>query len=131
MPERRRRGIFVERGMMESEHRRCDIISGLKRTNVSLHTELGFTDAPNYTDAASPVTLPKVDPPPLKDPPKSEDFEGDGESQVQTLYLDNKRKRKITIKTPFTVTKEELERIRSWLGFQLIIEGSNPNPEQQ
>jgi hypothetical protein len=26
MPERRRRAVFVERGMMESERRRCDII---------------------------------------------------------------------------------------------------------
>jgi hypothetical protein len=58
--ERRiRRGIFVERRMMESEHRRCDIIPGLKRTNMSLHTEPGFTVAPDCTDAA-PAVLPEV-----------------------------------------------------------------------
>lgn len=36
---------------MESEHRRCDIIPHLKRTHMSLFTELGFTGAPIYTDA--------------------------------------------------------------------------------
>jgi hypothetical protein len=56
MPERRiRRGIIVERGMVESEHRGCDIIPALKRTNMSLPTELGFTGATNYTDAAPPA----------------------------------------------------------------------------
>jgi hypothetical protein len=30
MPERHRRGIFVEHGMMESERRSCDIVPGLK-----------------------------------------------------------------------------------------------------
>jgi hypothetical protein len=62
---------------------------------------------------------------------KNEELENDDESQVQTLYLDNKRKRKITIKAPFTVTKDELERIRAWLGFQLIVEETNQNPESQ
>ncbi len=56
------------------------------------------------------------------------DLENDEESQIQTLYLDNRRKRKITIKAPFTVTKEELERIRAWLGFQLIVEESSAPP---
>ena len=43
MPERRiRRGIIVEREMLEAEHRRCDIIPGLNRTNLSLHAELGL-----------------------------------------------------------------------------------------
>jgi hypothetical protein len=57
IPERRR-GIFVERGTMESERRSCDIIPGLKRTNMSLHTELDFTSAPDYIDAA-PTALPE------------------------------------------------------------------------
>ena len=70
---------------------------------------------------------------PLADAPNKKSTNGDGleddeESQVQTLYLDNKRKRKITIKAPFTVTKEELERIRAWLGFQLIVEEANTPP---
>jgi hypothetical protein len=59
VPERRRRGIIVEREMMKSEHCRCDIIAGLKRTNMSLHTELRFAVGPNYTDAA-PTVLPEV-----------------------------------------------------------------------
>jgi len=54
--------------------------------------------------------------------PRVEEEEPDGEIQTQTLYLDSKRKRKITIKAPLTVTKEELERVRAWLGFQLIVE---------
>ena len=69
---------------------------------------------------------------PLKPPPDSpphkdneNEFHDDSiEGQSQTLYLDSKRKRKITIKAPLTVTKDELERIRSWLGFQLIVEES-------
>lgn len=74
---------------------------------------------------------PQNDPPPNPPKPKTEDLPPDEDSQVQTLYLDNKRRRKITIKAPFTVTKDELERIRAWLGFQLIIEEANQNPEQQ
>ncbi len=74
-----------------------------------------------------PVELPKTN----GTKPKSEELENDDESQVQTLYLDNKRKRKITIKAPFTITKDELERIRAWLGFQLIVEEANQNPEPQ
>jgi hypothetical protein len=78
------------------------------------------------TGATLPSTAPVVEAPPQKDPPKNDDLEADDESQVQTLYLDNKRKRKITVKAPLTVTKEELERIRAWLGFQLIIEEQKP-----
>jgi len=66
--------------------------------------------------------------------PKVEEEEDDEETQSQTLYLDSKRKRKITIKAPLAVTKEELERIRAWLGFQLIVEEespSAPNPMAQ
>ena len=68
---------------------------------------------------AQPET-PKQDLPPGR--PSDEELNDDGEGQIQTLCLDNKRKRKITIKAPFTVTKDELERVRAWLGFQLIIE---------
>jgi hypothetical protein len=82
------------------------------------------------TGSAPLVTPPLTDQVPPKVPPKDDDIEGDHESQVQTLYLDNKRKRKITIKAPLTVTKEELERIRAWLGFQLIIEATDANQEQ-
>jgi hypothetical protein len=46
--------------------------------------------------------------------------------QTQTLYLDGTRKRKITISAPLTVTREELERIRAWLGFQLLVEPAAP-----
>jgi len=67
--------------------------------------------------------------PAVKPVTKEEEFLTDEESQVQTLYLDGKRKRKITIKAPFTVTKDELERIRAWLGFQLIVEEKDTNPE--
>jgi len=80
----------------------------------------------NSTETTAPpvVSLPTKS-------PKPDEIEGDDESQVQTLFLDSKRKRKITIKAPFTVTKDELERIRAWLGFQLIIEETNLNPDQQ
>lgn len=44
------------------------------------------------------------------------------DSQTQTLYLDTKRKRKITVIAPLSVTAEELERVRAWLGFQLLVE---------
>lgn len=83
------------------------------------------------TESVSLIKPPPIDPPPLKNPPKGDEFEADAESQVQTLFLDNKRKRKISIKAPFTVTTAELERIKSWLGFQLIIEEQNSNPEQR
>ncbi len=77
------------------------------------------------TGTAPPDTLSPVESPLAKVPPKGEELEADDGSQVQTLYLDGKRKRKITIKAPFTVTKDELERIRAWLGFQLIVEDSS------
>jgi len=51
-----------------------------------------------------------------------DELKGDEGSQIQTLYLDANRKRKITIKAPFTVTKNELDRTRAWLGFVLIVE---------
>jgi hypothetical protein len=35
-----------------------DIVPGLKRTNMSLHTELGFTSEPDYKDVA-PMALPE------------------------------------------------------------------------
>jgi len=70
-----------------------------------------------------------VELPPQKPIAKVQEFEAGEESQVQTLYLDGKRKRAITIKAPLTVTKEELERIRAWLGFQLIVEESPKPPE--
>ena len=81
--------------------------------------------------ANSPVKTPPPDDPPDKHRAKGAnggELEDDEESQIQTLYLDNKRKRKITIKAPFTVTKDELERIRAWLGFQLIVEGQTTTP---
>jgi hypothetical protein len=91
----------------------------------------GFISADGTVGVPSEANTPANPPPPDDLPPdkkrpkggNDEGLEGDEESQIQTLYLDNKRKRKITIKAPFTVTKEELERIRAWLGFQLIVEG--------
>jgi hypothetical protein len=75
--------------------------------------------------AARPTGNP---PAPVVQQPKMEEAETDEEVQTQTLYLDSKRKRRITIKAPLTVTKDELERIRAWLGFQLIIEEPNASP---
>jgi hypothetical protein len=72
----------------------------------------GGTPAP----ANAPVT------PPAK--PKI-DEQDDAESQSQTLYLDNFRKRKITVTAPFSVTKDELERIRVWLGVVLLVQEIN------
>jgi len=69
----------------------------------------------------APPKTPPLDPPPPK-AGTGDELEGDEESQVQTLYLDKARKRKITIKAPFTVTKNELERTRAWLGFVLMVE---------
>ena len=46
----------------------------------------------------------------------------DQDHQAHTLYLDSARKRKITVRAPLSVTKAELERIRAWLGLQLIVE---------
>jgi hypothetical protein len=38
-------GIFVERGLMETELSSCNTIPGLKRTNMLLRTELGLMGA--------------------------------------------------------------------------------------
>ncbi len=43
-----------------------------------------------------------------------------------TLVLDGKTKRKVVIQAPHSITAKELERIRSWLGVQLIIEEEAP-----
>ena len=43
--ERRKCRVFVQRGMMGAEQRSCDIIPGLKRTNMLLRTELGLMGA--------------------------------------------------------------------------------------
>jgi hypothetical protein len=91
----------------------------------------GTVVIPAGTTSSPVAAVLPVEPAPQKNQPKGEELEADEESQVQTLYLDNKRKRKITIKAPFAVTKEELERIRAWLGFQLIIQETIVNPEQQ
>jgi hypothetical protein len=68
----------------------------------------------------------------LKSKPKADDQDqDDAESQTQTLYLDNSRKRKITIKAPFTVSKDELERIRAWFGVVLLVQEINSEKESQ
>ena len=86
----------------------------------------GFISGDGTVIMPSGSASPEKPAPPVVPPKKRTNGDGieddDDESQIQTLYLDNKRKRKITIKAPFTVTKEELERIRAWLGFQLIVE---------
>lgn len=84
----------------------------------------GIITIPSGNELVTPAPTPSASLP-LPKIPKPEELEADDESQIQTLFLDNKRKRKITIKAPFTVTTTELERIKSWLGFQLIIEDSN------
>lgn len=43
-----------------------------------------------------------------------------------TLVLDGKTKRKVVIQAPHSITAKELERIRAWLGFQLIVEEETP-----
>jgi hypothetical protein len=43
-----------------------------------------------------------------------------------TLVLDAKTKRKVVIQAPHSITAKELERIRAWLGVQLIIEEEDP-----
>jgi hypothetical protein len=68
----------------------------------------------------------------LKPKTKADDQDqDDAESQTQTLYLDNSRERKITIKAPFTVSKEELERIRAWFGVVLLVQEINSKKESQ
>jgi hypothetical protein len=42
--------------------------------------------------------------------------------QVSSLLLDKEGKRLVKLKAPATVTKSELERIKNWLSFQLIVE---------
>jgi hypothetical protein len=92
----------------------------------------GTVGIPNSGAPAIDKPLAKL--PELPKPPKpgnaNDELERDDESQIQTLYLDNKRKRKITIKAPFSVSQEELERIRAWLGFQLIIEDPSVAAQQ-
>lgn len=39
-----------------------------------------------------------------------------------TLVLDSKTKRKVVIQAPHVITPKELDRIRAWLGVQLIVE---------
>jgi hypothetical protein len=43
-----------------------------------------------------------------------------------TLVLDAKTKRKVVIQAPHSISAKELERIRAWLGVQLIIEEDAP-----
>jgi hypothetical protein len=43
-----------------------------------------------------------------------------------TLVLDGKTKRKVVVHAPHSITAKELERIRAWLGFQLIVEEETP-----
>ena len=43
-----------------------------------------------------------------------------------TLVLDAKTKRKVVVQAPHSITAKELERIRAWLGFQLIVEEEPP-----
>jgi hypothetical protein len=55
------------------------------------------------------------------DPPPN----GNGEkepTQVYSLLLDREGKREVKFKAPTALTKAELERIKSWLSFQVIVE---------
>lgn len=72
-----------------------------------------------------PPVQPTTNGAPLAEPTKqkeAQEEETNEDSQSHTLFLDSRRKRKIVIKAPLTVTKDELERVRAWLGFQLIVE---------
>jgi hypothetical protein len=46
----------------------------------------------------------------------------DEDHEQYTLILDAKLKRKVVIQAPHTITTKELERIRAWLGVQLIVD---------
>jgi hypothetical protein len=43
-------------------------------------------------------------------------------AQVSSLLLDKEGRRSVKLKAPATITKSELERIKNWLSFQLIVE---------
>lgn len=107
--------------------------SACARAFVSSLKFAGFIspDGTVATPSGSVVSQATTPPPPVVPPPKVEEVETEGEVQTHTLYLDSKRKRKITIKAPLTVAKDELERIRAWLGFQLIVEepSASASPE--
>jgi hypothetical protein len=46
----------------------------------------------------------------------------DEDHDTYTLVLDPKRKRKVVIQAPHSITKKELDRISAWLAVQLIVE---------
>lgn len=65
---------------------------------------------------------------PLAKPPAPKEDHGGGESgeggdtQKHTLYLDKMKHRKFHIVAPLTITAAELERIKSWLTFTIIVD---------
>jgi hypothetical protein len=72
------------------------------------------SEKPTEAVAAAPVVQTPVRPP-----------VEDGHDSY-TLVLDAKTKRKVIIQAPHVITPKELERIRAWLGVQLIVEEESP-----
>jgi hypothetical protein len=48
---------------------------------------------------------------------------GQKDTIFSTLFLDSKGERQVKVKAPTSVTNAELERIKNWLTFQLIVSG--------
>jgi hypothetical protein len=101
-----------------------DVCAGVcARAFVSSLKFAGFIALDGTVSLPQDAVVPTLPNPPANSQSREPEEGGnDQECQTQTLYLDSKRKRRITIKAPLTVTKDELERIRAWLGFQLIVE---------
>lgn len=57
-----------------------------------------------------------------KDDQETEDSAETDDTQKHTLYLDKQKRRKFQMTAPLTVNSAELERIKSWLGFTIIVE---------
>lgn len=72
-----------------------------------------------WPNGAVPVVAPPLATNPTVTPPEQ------GLEQY-TLVLNAKTRRKFVVQCPPTITKGELERIRAWLGVQMIIDEENP-----
>jgi hypothetical protein len=71
------------------------------------------------SNKATPGTPPEDEFTPDGDPNGGDDKDP---IQISSLLLDKEGKRSVKLKAPATVTKSELERIKNWLSFQLIVE---------
>jgi hypothetical protein len=72
------------------------------------------SDSAGDTQSAKPTTK------------NTEEQTEDQDLERHTLTLDPKSKRRIVVCAPHTVTAKELERIKNWLSFQIIIEADQP-----